>query len=54
MRAAVSVWKKSATEIRKLVRKLPIREHSAAKLRKSAQTPKKRPMRINANMKRVK
>lgn len=53
MRAAVRVWKNSATEMRALERKLPIREQRAKRLKKSEQTPKKRPMRINANMKRV-
>lgn len=47
------VWKNNATEHIALERKLPIRLQRAMRLRKSAQTAKKRPMRTKANAKRV-
>jgi len=53
MRAAVMVWKKRATETVALDRKLPMRLHRARHPRKSAEAPKKPPMRTKANMKRV-
>jgi hypothetical protein len=53
IRAAVIVWKKSATEHRALERKLPIVLQRARRPRKSEQAPKKPPMRTKANMKRV-
>ena len=51
--AAVSVWKKSATETRALSRKETIFEHKASTPRRRAQAAKKAPMRTKANMKRV-
>lgn len=53
IKAAVRVWKKSATEQRALSRKLTILLQRARTPRKSEQAAKKRPMRTNANMKRV-
>ena len=53
MRAAVRVWKKSATEHIALERKLPMRLQSARRPRNRAHTAKKRPMSTKANMKRV-
>lgn len=53
MRAAVKVWKKRATEQSPLERKLPMRLHNASRPRKRVQTAKKRPIRTNANMNRV-
>lgn len=53
MRAAVRVWKKSATEHKALERKLPIRLQRARRPRRREQTAKNNPTRMNANMNRV-
>ena len=54
MREDVMAWKKSAMEHRALERKLPILLQRARRPRKREQTAKNNPIRINANMKRVK
>lgn len=53
IRAALRVWKKSATEQRALERKLPMRLQRASAPKKSEQMVKKRLIRTNANMNRV-
>lgn len=53
IRAAVRVWKKSATEHMALERKLPMRLHSAKRPKKRDRTAKKSPMRAKTNMNRV-
>ena len=53
MRDAASVWKNSATETRALSRKLTFLLHVASRPRKRESTAKKPPIRMKANMNRV-